>query len=201
MAIKFICAVIITISTSTFAAGTLSIAVGLDKPPYVLQAEDRGFEIEIIRSVLLKMGKQAKFNYVNYGRASKFLEIEGIDAVMTTNSNVFADKSVLSDSYIVYQNVAISLKENKFYITQISDLSRYSIASFQIAHIILGGEFAKAALKSSLYIQTPEQKNQHVLLMKKRVDVLVMDKEIFKYFLATSRWADQMDNISFHHIF
>ncbi|MFT2092497.1 substrate-binding periplasmic protein [Paraglaciecola sp. 2405UD69-4] len=197
LAVFFFC----SFSISVAASDTISIAVGLNKPPYVIQAEDSGFEVEIIRSVFSKMGKQAKFNYVNYGRASKMLTMPNIDAVMTTNSNVFTDTTVLSDSYITYQNVAISLKENNFDITQISDLSHYSIASFQIAHKVLGPEFEDAALSSPLYVQIPQQKNQHVLLMKKRIDTLIMEKEIFKYFLRNSEWADQIDKIRFHAVF
>ncbi len=186
------------LSNTLFANDQLLIAVGLAKPPYVIQGKNSGFELDLIRNILKKMGKSTKFIYTPFGQSAKMLEVEEIDAVMTTNQQVFADSSKLSDVYITYQNVAISLKDNNLTINTIEDLKNYSIASFQKADKLLGQGFADAVDRSPLYLEIAVQRQQPILLLKKRVEVLIMDKNIFKYF------ANELNidaKLTFHQIF
>ena len=177
----FLMTYFISSSFSLKASEKLNVAVGLTKPPYVIQRNNSGFELELIKSIFHRMGKNAKFVYTEFGHSAKMLDVKEIDAVMTTNKQVFTDESKLSDVYITYQNVAISLKANQFNINSISELSNYTMASFQKADKVLGKEFYDAAFKSPLYIKIADQRQQPTLLLKKRVEVLVMDKNIFKY--------------------
>ncbi len=186
---------------NAIANPTFSVVVGLSKPPYVLQATDSGFEIELVRNVLQTMGKSAKFVYVAFRRAPKMLGIDDIDAVMTMNPRTFSDASRLSDVYITYQNVAISLKRNQFDFSSISDLGAKSIASFQNANKVLGEEFAMAANKSPLFMEVADQQRQPALLMRKRVDVLVMDNNIFNYLIHQQGLAERANEFSFHYLF
>ena len=158
------------------------VAVGLAKPPYVNQADDSGFELDLIRNVLKKMGETATFVYTQFGHSSKMLDVKEIDAVITTNSKVFTDTTQLSDIYITYQNIAISLKKNNIKINKIKELEHLSIASFQKADKVLGKAFADASNKSPLFLKIADQSQQPQLLLKGRIDVLIMDINIFKYF-------------------
>lgn len=194
----FIC---VFLSSTSFANNQLIIAVGLAKPPYVIQADDSGFELDLIRNILKKMGKSTKFVYTQFGHSSKMLEVKEIDAIMTTNQRVFSDYSRLSDEYITYQNVAISLKENNLTINSIEDLQYYSIASFQKADKVLGQVFTDAVKKSPLYLKIANQSQQPMLLLKKRVEVLIMDRNIFKYFASKLNIKDINAKFTFHHLF
>ena len=158
---------LIYFSFAAQAGDTITVVSGISKPPYVIQKDNSGFEIDLIRNVIKTMRKSAKFMYVNYGRSSKLLYTEDVDAVMTTNNLVFIDQSILSDPYISYHNVAITLAENDFQIDNISDLSRYSIVSFQLANKVLGQAFAEAAQNSPMYIQMGRQSRQPEMLFKK----------------------------------
>jgi polar amino acid transport system substrate-binding protein len=179
---SFLLAVIFTFfSNIIFAEDKFIVAVGLAKPPYVIQTEDSGFELDLIRNVLRKTGKTATFVYTQFGHSSKMLDVKEIDAVITTNSKVFTDTTKLSDIYITYQNIAISLKKNNITINEIKDLEYFSIASFQKADKVLGKAFADASHKSPLFLKIADQSQQPHLLLKGRVDVLIMDINIFKY--------------------
>ncbi len=179
----------------------LVVAVGLAKPPYVIQKNDTGFEIELIRHMFKEMGYSTKFVYTTFGHSSKMLDVKEVDAVMTTNNRVFKDKSKLSDNYINYQNVAISLKENNLPINSIKDLSQYNIAAFQKADKVLGQEYADAIDLSPIYLRVADQKQQPMLLLKKRVQVLIMDKNIFNYLIKGLAIADVNEKFTFHPIF
>ena len=190
-------------SNILFAEDKFIVSVGLAKPPYVIQADDSGFELDLIRNVLKKIRKTPTFVYTQFGHTSKLLDIKGIDAVITTNSRVFTDTAKLSDIYITYQNVAISLKKNNIKINTIKELENFSIASFQKADKVLGKAFTDASNKSPLFLKIADQSQQPQLLLKGRVDVLIMDINIFKYLIHELN----MDNnditrlFTFHPIF
>jgi len=188
-------------SVPTLAQDKFIIAVGLAKPPYVIQADDSGFEIDLIRNVMANMGKSAEFVYTSFGHAPQMLAVDEIDAVMTMNTRVFSDTSKLSDVYIIYQNVAVSLKNKHLKIESIKDLANYSIASFQKADIILGSEFENAVNQSPIFLQVADQKRQPNLLIKERVDVVVMDKNIFSHFARELKIDKQKNQFTFHNIF
>jgi len=188
-------------SNNLFANDQLAVAVGLAKAPYVIQTKNSGFELDLIRNILKKMGKSTKFIYTQFGHSSKMLEVKEIDAVMTTNQDVFSDNSKLSNVYITYQNVAISLKESNLTINTIEDLANYSIASFQIAEKVLGQAFGDAVDQSPIYLKIADQSQQPMLLLKKRVEVLVMDKNIFKYYANELSIKDIGAQFTFHQIF
>ena len=188
-------------SNALFASDQLVVAVGLAKPPYVIQADGSGFELDLIRNILKKMGKSTKFVYTQFGHSPKMLAVKEVDAVMTTNQNVFSDSSKLSDAYITYQNVAISLSDSNLIINTIEDLANYSIASFQKADKVLGQAFADAVDTSPLYMKIADQSQQPMLLLKKRVEVLIMDRNIFKYFASELNIKDINGQFTFHQIF
>ncbi|WP_158970537.1 ABC transporter substrate-binding protein [Paraglaciecola sp. L3A3] len=197
----YVTCLFLLLSLSVIAAETITVMSGINKPPYVIQKENSGFEIELIHSIISSMGKSAEFSYVNYGRASKMLYMQGVDAVMSTNKKVFVDESVLTEPYIYYQNVAISLAENNFKINTITDLAKHSIVSFQLAHKVLGQLFYNAAMSSPMYVQMSDQARQPEMLFRKRTDIVIAEKQIFYSLLAQSSWASKADDAKVHYVF
>lgn len=188
-------------TNTTFAKDELVVVVGLAKQPYVIQSNDSGFEIDLIRNVLKSMDKSVRFIYTTFGHSSKMLHIPEVDAIMTTNKAIFSDHLKLSNVYITYQNIAISLKENNLTINTVKDLANYSIASFQRADELLGPDFANATIESPLYFEVANQSQQPNLLLKKRVETLVMDKNIFNYFTRELNAKEKDKLFTFHPIF
>ena len=190
-----------SISLPVLAKDKFIIAVGLAKPPYVIQANNSGFEIDMIRNIMANMGKSAEFVYTSFGHAPKMLAVDEIDAVMTMNTSVFSDSTKLSDVYIIYQNVAVSLNQKQLKIESIKDLANYSVASFQKADMILGPDFENAVNQSPIFLQVADQKRQPNLLIKERVDVVVMDKNIFNHFARELKIEKLENQFVFHNIF
>lgn len=188
-------------SNTVFANDELVVAVGLAKPPYVIQEDNSGFELDLIRNIIRKMGKSTQFIYTQFGHSAKMLAVKEVDAVMTTNNSVFSDVSKLSDEYITYQNVAISLKKNQLVINSVEDLADHTIASFQKADIVLGEAFADAVDTSPLYMKIADQSQQPILLLKGRVEVLIMDINIFMYFTRKLGVNDTNTMFTYHPIF
>jgi len=186
---------------SSQAKSELVVAVGLAKPPYVIQHDNSGFELDMISYLFKQMGYSTKFVYTSFGHSPKMLAIEEVDAVLTTSKKIFPDESKLSDSYVTYQNVAISLAENKLKIDSIPDLGSYTMASFQKADKVLGKAFANAVDRSPLYLKVADQSQQPLMLTKNRVEVLVMDVNIFNYFVRKLNIPDSNKRFTVHYVF
>lgn len=189
------------LNTVACAGEQVNIVVGLAKPPYVFEKKNNGFELELVSHILNKFNKQPNFIFVPYGRSPKMFTADDIDAILTSNKQLMNGSDMLSDTYITYQNVAISLKENNIQLNEISDLRNFSIATFQSAHKVLGEEFAIASGYSPMYTQVIEQKKQLELLMKKRVDVIIIDINIAQYYLNAMTGAHLKQPVKIHPIF
>tara|TARA_R110001583_G_scaffold145995_2_gene298025 strand:+ start:810 stop:1538 length:729 start_codon:yes stop_codon:yes gene_type:complete len=197
--IFFILAIIFT--ATSLAKQPFKVVVGLSKPPYVIEENQSGFELELIHQVLTAIGKDIEFVFVPFGRSEKMFELADISAVITVNKQMFPNIASLSESYINYQNIAISLKKDAISVNSISDLSKYSIASFQLAHKVLGEEFALAVSSSSMFMQVANQEKQVELLLLGRVDILIMDVKIFLHYLNKLGRSAQRSDVQFHYIF
>jgi polar amino acid transport system substrate-binding protein len=120
---------------------------------------------------------------------------------LTINQRLIDRPELLSDVYIVYQNVAISLKSKKLTISSIDELSNYSIVAFQNATIVLGEEFSQTVKLSRLYTELPEQKRQTEMLLLGNTDVVVMDINIFIHFSRELTGVSQLDKVNIHPVF
>ncbi len=188
-------------SINSIAQESFKVVVGLSKPPYVIEEHSSGFEIELIKNLLTQIGKKPEFTFIPFGRSEKMLAQPDIHAVMTANKNIFPNLDSLSDSYISYQNVAISLKSSAVSVEKIADIANYSVASFQKADTILGDEFGLAVSQSPIFIQVANQERQVELLIQERVTIVVMDIRIFLHYLTQLGLSNKKNLIKFHHIF
>ena len=69
------------------------------------------------------MQHEAVFTYVPYERTVIMLQQKSVDIALTLNIKSGLEAWQLSDVFVVYQNVVLSLKENKFEINNIKTWS------------------------------------------------------------------------------
>lgn len=174
-------------------AKTMTYVVGLSKPPYVLQSENNGYELELIREVTRLMGFEAKFLYVPFGRTPAMLDVENIDGILTVNDRVIAKTQHLTLPYITYQNVIVTKKAEQLTVGSVEDLDKLSVASFQNSSNLLGEQYASAVKRAPYYTEVPDQSRQVSLLKSDRVQALVIDINIFTYFATKSGYYNTED--------
>lgn len=180
---------------------TLEVAVGWSKPPYVNSTDDSGFELDLARKIFARMGYKFKPIYVPYGRSVGLLMRGRVDAALTLTKNLATDQVQLTDNYIQYQNVAISLRSQNVTIERPKDLNHFAIAAYQTASKNLGAEYALAAKQAPLYIELPDQKKQVAMLLNGHVSVVVMDVNIFNDLQATMEPKASRKAVTIHNIF
>ncbi|MCS6159970.1 substrate-binding periplasmic protein [Shewanella baltica] len=163
-------------------AAEIKIGVSLSIPPYVIQATNSGLELELLNQALAVKGHTASIHYLPLARTFHELREGKLDGIINIKDGML-DNVFYSNVAITYQNCAISLEANHFTINNIDDLNNKQVVSFQRASSLLGEEFAKMAKANSGYQEQARQVQQVYMLMKHRADVVVMDKNIFKYYL------------------
>jgi polar amino acid transport system substrate-binding protein len=179
----------------------LTVAVGWNKPPYVISKNDSGFELDMVRAIFALMGYQINPIYVPYGRTHKMLQRGKVDAAMSLNAKSGVSIELLSRRYISYQNTAISLKRNKLVIQQIEDLAKYSVVGFQNATKNLGDRYAQAVAKTPYYMELPDQNKQVGMLLQGNITVAVMDINIFVHLSRQRTGKNKLAVVDTHNIF
>ena len=162
-------------------ARQIDVIVGWAKPPYVISDTHSGFELELTRTVLTKLGHDMAAIYVPFGRTAGLLEAGAGDIGLTLNTHHNINPEYLTDVYVIYQNAVITLASRNLQIETIADLNKYTVIGFQTAAQLLGDEFAKVVSGKSSYIEIPEQSRQVSLLLLGSVDAVVMDRHIFAH--------------------
>jgi len=180
---------------------SIDLIVGLSKPPYIIEELESGFEIELITHILSKMEITPSYLYVPLGRSIDLLDKDVGQALLTVNKNIVSNDNHRTEPYVTYQNVAISLKESKIKISDITELSDYRVAAFQMANRYLGKKYGGTVKRSKHYLEIPNQFRQVKLFLEKRVEVVVMDINIFNYYLEKIEGNYPTTKVDIHYIF
>ena len=160
-------------------AAEIRLAVGLAKPPYVENGGETGLEAALAIAVLAQAGYKAKVVQVPAARGLAMLKEGLVDAMITLTPGA-SEGLYYSQPLIYYRNRAIALHSSGIVLMQVSDLSRYTVASFQNARLLFGNEFAAAVARSPGYSEHADQDTLNRLLLNRRVDVIVGDEYIFR---------------------
>ena len=165
----------------TLSAQPLRLGFGTHKPPYVFEGEAKGLEYDIVVAALSRAGVAVAVQYAPMERLHLMLRRGQIDAIATTNE-LSGVSAFYSNAYIHYQNVAVALSSRQLDIRQIEDLGRYSVHAFQRARFLLGPEFQQMAENNPRYREEAYQIARNRMLYSGRVDVVVSDMRILRYF-------------------
>lgn len=161
-------------------AKSLQILVGVEKPPYIQVNTKTGFELELLRAVAQRMGYQAEFIHVPNGRLLDLFQEGQGDLVSLQNRPV--DGFFATAPYIMYQNGLIVRANFPRNLNNLSQLAGLRIMAFQNATQFLPPAYAEAITQAASYLEVVEQQQLPKMLLKQRVDVLVMDINIFWYY-------------------
>ncbi len=171
-------------------AEVLHVGFGTHKPPYVYEGEPRGLEYELVERAARNAGFQVTAYYAPMERLHLMLRRGEIDAIATTHERSGVE-AFYSDVYIHYHNVAVALARRGYRIERIADLGNYAVSAFQRARLLLGPEFERMAMNNPRYREEALQINRNRLLYSGRIDVIVGDKRIIRYF--NREVGDQVD--------
>lgn len=163
-------------------ADEISMAFGEKIPPFCFPETNSGIELEVIGEALAFRGHVLKPQYFSFARIPVAFKARKVDAAMTDlGHDMTPEGAFYGDPAVFYDNVFISLKERNLVIKKPEDLRNLSVISFP------GGanrypEWLDAVRKSGRYFEQNDQALQVLTLDKGRYDLVLSDRNIFKYF-------------------
>jgi polar amino acid transport system substrate-binding protein len=188
-------------SFSFAAERTVLVGVGLSKPPYIIQKNNSGAELEIVKRGLEVAGYDMRIRYMPLKRISHELNGGMLDAGMSLRAYMAVD-GFFSNEIITYQNYAITRDGAGITLRKISDLASFRVTAFQNASRLLGPEFQNAVALNRQYHEVANQALQVKMLVKGRTDVVISDFRIFLHFKKQiEREEKQKYRIQFHALF
>jgi polar amino acid transport system substrate-binding protein len=172
------------------SAESLRIGFGTHKPPYVFEGQSRGLEYDLVSAALQAAGYDIEVHYAPMERLHLALSRGDLDGIATTNPHS-GIRAYYSAPYIHYHNMAMALTSRGYRIDSIAELGSHSVSTFQRARRLLGPEFQAMAEDNPRYREEAQQINRNRLLYSGRVDVVVGDPRILRFF--NREVADQVD--------
>lgn len=184
--VVLLCGMLLSSGLFTVQAAALNVLVGQNKPPYIRLETVSGYEIELLREIVRRMGHEAVFVFVPNSRIRTLLD-SGNGDIATLQPNDVVDAEVyFSQPYIRYQNVLITRASDELTITHPADLSDKQVVAFQSAAKVLGAEYGDAVRHNPGYLETVDQKAQVAMLFSGRAQAIVLDRNIFMHHQQTS---------------
>ncbi len=182
-------------------AESVTFLAGLPKPPFIVNENGAGIQLDIIRKALTTQGVETEFEHVPLSRNILNFQRIGIDAVSILPSDFQRTNMYVSKPYITYQNVAVSLANRELEINSIDDLSGVSVAAFQKARKFLGDDFHYKVAKSSGYREVADQIKQIEMLFSGETEVIILDINIFIHYCKTHMSSVDENTFKVHYIF
>ena len=177
------------VMTGISVADDLKVAFSFAKPPYVFaeKLEDtydlRGIELELMAKSLAFKGHTFTPVYTTYERLNGTLLAKRVNAAATVRPEL--KEAFYSKEFVYFRNFAITHTDTRPLKTM-ADLIGRSIVAWQGATKDLGPAFEAAAKQAGVYKEIPDQQRQVNLFLKQRVNTIVIDGAIFKF------WAREL---------
>lgn len=143
----------------------------------------RGVEFELLAAILTAAGLEM----APYMGSNARLALAATDGAVDGYAPVVGtppDGLTLTDSYITYRNVALTLAAKDIRLDQPGDLRGRRVLAFQRASTVLGGDFAAAVAGAADYREEPVQALQAKGLLYGRYDVLIGESRVLHHHLA-----------------
>ena len=187
---------ILLLLSSNCLAEKLTVAFGNTIAPWVMAESNDGIVIDLISEAMEPLGYEIEKVYFPYARRVKSYQAEIVDVVCDINQkhiNISALKGHFSGIVYAYKNYAFTLKKRNYSFSNMSELSKYSLLSWQGARKQLGSTYDLMAANNPFYIETHDQRNQVKMLFLERVDIIQLDVQIFEFYRLSLIKENEID--------
>lgn len=158
------------------------MAFGEKIPPFCFPETNSGIELEVIGEALAYKGHRLVPKYFPFARIPLAFKERAVDAAMTDlGEDLTPVGAFYGEPAVFYDNVFISLKERGLVIKRPQDLHGLTVISFQGAANRYP-DWLGPVKKDGRYFEQNDQELQVLTLDRGRYDVVLSDRNIFKYF-------------------
>lgn len=161
-----------------------------NRPPFSFrdaQGRVAGIEADVVTEALRRAGHRVAFLETPNVRLLPFRDGDGVDLAVSVRGSD-GRGAYFSDEFVTFENIAISRRDRHIVLKSIADLDRYTFAIWQNGWRDLGPAF-EARYRPSAdgrfppnYFQPTNQQAQNKMFWYGRVDVIVVDKQVFEWY-------------------
>jgi len=204
------CTLALVAWTTPASADELVAVYQGSRPPFSFrdaQGKAGGIEADVVTEALRRAGHGVTFRETPNVRLLPFREGDGVDLAVSVRGN--DSRGVyFSDEFVTFHNVAISRRDRHIVLKTIADLDRHKFAIWQNGWRDLGPAFearyrpgADGRFPAN-YFQPSNQQAQNKMFWFGRVDVIVVDKQVFEWY--RKQFSAQLNTqvaLDYHAIF
>lgn len=162
----------------------LRIGVSFSIPPWVFANEDQGIELDILKESLKGSDYSIEPVYLPFNRAFYMYDQGQLDGIINARIGS-VESGYYSEPAVTFQNIAISRAEKDFPESfPMEFFSGRHVVAFQRASQFLSDAFGDAVRDNPDYQEAANQELQLNLLFYRDVDFIIMEKQIFRHFIA-----------------
>lgn len=181
--------ILLAIGAADAAAAQEVVVTGFrPTPPYIVQKADgglTGLEYELVTAAAQLGGLTLKPELAPFGRLPEDFRREAFGAIVPANAAMNLP-GCLSDTVLVYRNMAFSLAQRGITLNEIADLANHDVLAFQNAQILLGPDMTAVRQGNQNYREVANQMLQVRALFSARTDVVILERRIFRYLMNSS---------------
>lgn len=174
---------LVLLSNLAFAADkppSVSMSVSDTIAPYFLD-EHHGLQYELVQNILHRAGlKLDRLVLAPNFRSLRLLSQAEVDCFINAQSGL--NGMYYSQPYHSFHNVVAVRADSGLNINSVVDLNGLSVAGFQDAKQFLGADFLHFAQDNPRYVEVPNQLNQVNMLLRGRVDAIVIEEGILSWY-------------------
>jgi polar amino acid transport system substrate-binding protein len=170
------------------ATAQTDVSIGFrTSAPYVIRAGDgslTGLEYDLVMLAAGAAGMKPSALVIPFGRLPEDFRRGSIQAFMPANPAMNLP-GCISDTVLVYRNMAFSLKSRGLTIVSAADLAALDVTAFQNAQLLLGPGVASLMLNPDRYREVANQMLQVRALFSGRTDVVLAERRIFRFMMRS----------------
>jgi polar amino acid transport system substrate-binding protein len=189
----FVPFIMLLVACSRAEADEVTMAFGDSLPPYILAESNSGIEIDVVSAALAYRKHVLVPRYLPMARITAAFRDRQVDAVMMDVGEDLSKYGHYAEPPVLYDNVFITLKQRGIRIRKPSDLDKLTVMSF-VGAAARYPEWLGRGTKGGLHKERNNQAVQPVLLNLGRYDVVLSDRNIYKYYELMERRR----NAAFH---
>ncbi|WP_348674015.1 transporter substrate-binding domain-containing protein [uncultured Abyssibacter sp.] len=149
-------------------------------PPYFHEQRQAGLHFDRIQTLLRLQGRDIQPVFVPFSQLSDALNLGTVDVAALVPPDA-TDIPAVSETRLTYQNVILT-RENGPAPNNVESLKALRVIAFQGASQLLGEAFESMAAANPHYRELREQSEQAMLLVLGRVDAVIGDERILRYY-------------------
>lgn len=172
-------------ASECFARPQLQVGIGYnDQLHKNQQGAPYNFEVLLSYQLLSSLGYDVSFIMAPYSKLTELLAEGAID-IAPRETGPTSGNFYYSSAYAEFHDLIFALDSFPAEIGKLDDLTPYSIVSFQNASYSLGPDFQRFVAKAKNYQEVLDHTQAVQMLLKGRVELVILDKTIFYQRLAT----------------